>query len=267
MGRLVLASVSAKSAIALQQPVQVVDHLLFQRPAHQGQRNRVERVLEVVGRSQGFAADPHDAEQAVVGHDRPGTQRIDVFGRQGHADDGQPPFASIDDGIEGIAGQQAVRCRKCLVEDDLPGASRLDVSPNSHVQAVQLRRVSLWNRNEQTARRFGHAGDIEHHGGHDPRFDPGHAGNGCDSAGEPLRRPLDRGKDLREAIALVIRAAGLVQRAQRAQRHYIHRNAATDDQGDGQGLQPDPAHVAVQFAIEGPHRITTPILGPAAAFR
>ncbi len=84
-----------------------------------------------------------------------------------------------------------------------------------------------------------------------------HARDICDASGEALRCALDAGKDVCEAITLVVRLRGLLERVERCQRHHQHADAGGDYQPDREHLALESPEVAHELEIQGTHQLLT----------
>ena len=104
---------------------------------------------------------PQNAEALIVGHQRSRTQCVHEFRRQRCADDAQFPPVTVDHGNELIAGQQAVRLGKRLVQDDLVRVAAFRQTPAPQCKLVQYRLARLRHGNELPHYRLSKTVDIE----------------------------------------------------------------------------------------------------------
>jgi hypothetical protein len=127
---------------------------------------------------------------------------------------------------------------KPLVDDGLVGLAGLRQSTHPEMQAIEKRLAQVGQRDELTARRLAKVRDVEERELGDARIHGSDAGDFRDALDQRLRRPGNGGKDVGEAIALVIGDAGLLERAIGSDCHDQRRHRAGDDQGDRQRLGP-----------------------------
>ena len=240
VGDLVFAAESADAAVAVEQPVEVVDHLPRIGAAQQRQRQVVEGAVEIVGRGQRLSPHPQDAEPLLVGHQRAGPDGVDVLRRQRDADDPKRPFLAVHDCLQPIAWLQLMGLGERLAEHGLVGLARLDRSPGADHQAVEHRLTALRDRHQVADHRLVESRDVEGGEFGDARLDRLHPRYVADPLCQVPGGAFDPGEDVRKTIALVIRLGALLQGFDGAERHNQDGNAGGHHQGDRDDLAAQP---------------------------
>lgn len=245
----------AGAAVAFQQLVEAFDHILRIGAVEQTQAEIVEGAVEIVGRLQRLAADPHDAEAVVVGHQGAGSDGVDILRREGDADHGEGAQVAVHQCLEAVAGLHAVGVGEGLAQHHLIRMAGAYQAAFPQHQLIEARLSALRDGDQLADHRLLEALDGESGEILDPMVDGAHPGDGADLLDQPLRRPLDAGEDLAEALPLVVGFGGLGQGLQGGEGHHQHRHPGGDDDRDGQHLPPQLPEIANQLFVQRAHRI------------
>ena len=251
---LVLARVGAQAAIRLEQLIDTVDDELAVGPGTQAQRQVVERSFHIVGLTESTAPHPHHAETLVIGEHRAGAQLLDELRRQCGAHQGQRLTPSVEDRVKAISQLQRMRLRKRRAHHHLVWPLRRRQSALAQMQRIQAVRAAVGYRHHQGAHRLGERRHVEAHLRHHSRLHLIHTGDGLHALAQRLRRPLQRGEHVGEAVVAVIAVLRRTQRIQRGDEHDVGADAAHHHQGDGQRLALHLPQVTPELAVERLHQ-------------
>ena len=254
---LVAATVGAESAVRVEQTVDAVDHVELARAGRELERDVVEGAVEIEGRAQRVAVHPEHAEALVVGKQVRALDLVDVLGRDPDPDDAQRLPAPVQHGAQPIADFELVGVGEGLAGDHLVRAARLDPATATQMHVVQDRRAQCRDRHEPAGRGLGQSRNVERHLRDDARLDGRDARDRRQRRSQRLRRALERGEDVGEAILGVVRGLRLEQRLVADPERHDRGDAAGDDQRDRDGLAAQMPEVAQQLAVEGPHQASS----------
>ena len=253
MGELILAAVGAGAAIPSEQAVELLHHAGLGGAGQQLKAHRVEGAVEVEQRRSGLLGHPQHGEAPIVGHQVAGPQRVNELWREGDAHHPELAFLAIEDGLDGGAEVEAVRLGERIVDGDLVGPLRFRQPALTQMQAVEPLRGEIGQRDDLSRCGLLHPFHVE-------QGEPGDAGlRGChprnaqDLLGERLGRAPHLGEDIGEAVALVVGAARLLQRAIGTACQHEGGSPRCDDEGDGQHLRPHAPQVPDELAVEHAH--------------
>jgi hypothetical protein len=261
-----------KPAVRLQYPIDVGDHLVNPGVGRQSEHHVVEAAFHVERGGQRQFVDPEDAEAFVVRHQFARPDAVDVLGRERHANDGQVAQTAIDHRRYPVARFEPVGNHEPLAGQHFVGSAGLDPAAAPQEQIVEPRPPIRRDRDQPAAGRLVDLRQIQRHAGNDSGFERRDARDGADLAGHSLRRPLERGEDVGEALALVVGALGRPQGLEVRQVHDVHGDAGGHDHCNRHRLAAHRQQVAQQLAVERgqpqrrAHRVTTSA-GPAPVFR
>ena len=159
----------------------------------------------------------------------------------------------VEVGPEAVADAVAVGLREGLVHDDGVGAVGSGPAAAAQYRDVEPRQTRFGQRQDAPDRRFHPPRQVEDGVGRDPRLGRGDAGDRLDLGEQGQGRAPRLREDMREAVALVIGRARLVERRGHAEGHQDHRHPAGEHQRDRQRLRPETAEIPQELPVERPH--------------
>ena len=247
----------APAAVGPEQTVDFRNDRALSGAGCQGKREVVEGAVEVKSRCQLLIGHPEGAIGAVVREGGAGARLENKLRGEHDADDAQLLAFAIEQDGDGIAGKQVVGGRKGLAGQDLTPVVVGEPAARAEEQAVELGGARVRQRAHHAAGRFLQRGNVERYLDGDARLDRRYAGDVGEARGERVGRPFEHGEHLREAIRLVIFRPRGFERVNEAAGHDHHRQTASHDQRNGDGLPFDAAQVTGQFAVQqGDHGVT-----------
>ena len=124
IGELVLPRHGADPAIAVEEPVDLVDHRRLVGAGQEDEAHGVEGAVEVVERGERLLGHPDHAEAPVVRHHVAGADGVDIFRREHDADDGEHHALGAELALEARPDAEAVGVGEVGVDRDLVGPRR-----------------------------------------------------------------------------------------------------------------------------------------------
>ena len=220
------------------------------RAGREGEREIVERAIEIERRRDFLVRHPEGAVGAIVRQRRAGARLKDNLRRQHDSGDSEFLAPTVEQQREVVAGMELVGFRKRFAHEHLAAAARREPASRAQEEAVQLRRAEIRQRTHLAAGRFVEARQIERDLHRDAGLRRSHAGHFRQLRREGVRGALQMRKHFGEAMRLVIFLPRAFQRKDQAARHDQHRQAAGHDERDRDHLTLHPVQVAQQLAIK-----------------
>src|SRR5688572_6532894 len=170
MGNLVIAVISAKTAVVREQIIELSNYLRFRCSWSKCQRKIIECAFHVKNWAKGFATHPQHSGTAVIRKHLTASNLINVLRRECEADDLQLlPFA-VDYGRNRASRFKLVCVCKCRAGENLICMTRLDIAALLDVQVIQHRNVLIRYRNDSPPGGLFETWNVKSHISNDAKF-------------------------------------------------------------------------------------------------
>ena len=231
----------------------MLDHLPFGGIAQELELHVGKSADEVVSARQRLLGHPDDPEAAIVGHDVPGSHRVDELRRHADPDDADGAFAAVQKSLEAGPEMVILGFRERLADHGLVLVRRNRQPAAPEVDKAEPLLLEVREGDEEGGGRLDHAGQVDESELADARLHGGHARDLRDIVDQAFRRSGQVGEQIAKTVALVIGSPGFGQRAVRADAQDQRRHPSRHHQGDGQRLRPQPQQIPQDLAMKGSH--------------